>query len=354
MGAVVAGEILARLFVPAPLDSSEPQVRIQLDKPFRWAFAPEQDAYTLSAPVHINAIGTRGNAPETPKPAGRQRLVGLGDSFAFGIGVDDDQTFYSQLGRLLSTGGEASREVDVVNASVPGYWTGQEVDWLEQRGLALEPDLVILQFYFNDLPRVGDWDDSDTESYEAFLRDDRAGVRGRRPKREGMPAAPAPATGDPWYKAVLRQSQLLFVLRYRCGGWVRQVSPDRIERWANAVLEGESSPRLDLAWGAIETQLARAKSLLDPVGVRLLVVVIPMPQQFMGNFPRASYQERVLAMGQRVGVEVLDVEPEIRAHADGWRDLFIPYEWHLNERGHELVAEELRRVIQAKDLLPRR
>ena len=60
--------------------------------------------------IHINGAGLRG--PELPAPRGDEILV-LGDSQAFGLGVDDDQTFAARLARLTGR--------PVVNAGVPTY-----------------------------------------------------------------------------------------------------------------------------------------------------------------------------------------------------------------------------------------
>jgi hypothetical protein len=40
---------------------------------------------------------------------------------------------------------------EIVNASVPGYSTFQELGWLKLHGLALEPDTVVLQLCLNDV-----------------------------------------------------------------------------------------------------------------------------------------------------------------------------------------------------------
>jgi hypothetical protein len=80
-----------------------------------------------------------GGALVYSEPAGRTRIVMLGDSIAFGHGVRDGETFSALL---------ESRDprFDVVNLAVEGYGTDQELLRLEREGLGYAPDVVILNF----------------------------------------------------------------------------------------------------------------------------------------------------------------------------------------------------------------
>lgn len=97
--------------------------------------------------VHVGDDGFR-RVPGPVAP-GAARLVVLGDSYAFGYGVDDEETFASRLAGML--GGRA----DVRNWGVPGYNLVQEVELLRVRGPEVAPDLVVLALHPNDFePRV--------------------------------------------------------------------------------------------------------------------------------------------------------------------------------------------------------
>ena len=92
--------------------------------------------------VRVNAEGQRG--PLLDRASGRPRVLVLGDSYAFGFGVNDDETFPQRLGELL--GGRA----DVLNFGVPAYDLAQEVELLRTKGLAYAPDVVVLALHPND------------------------------------------------------------------------------------------------------------------------------------------------------------------------------------------------------------
>ncbi|MFC1890583.1 SGNH/GDSL hydrolase family protein, partial [Thermodesulfobacteriota bacterium] len=97
--------------------------------------------------VAINSRGARGEA-EVPYEKGEAlRIVVLGDSFAFGEDVDDDQTFPFHLGALMGEGTE------VVNLGVHGYGTDQMALMLLEEGCRYSPDIVVVTVFYHDILR---------------------------------------------------------------------------------------------------------------------------------------------------------------------------------------------------------
>jgi hypothetical protein len=106
----------------------------------------------FSVTVSVNTLGGRGPERPGPKPPGTARILLLGDSFAFGWGVEQEETFGAWLGRILS---ERGGPVDVLSAAVPGWSTDQHYLYLRGQGLALDPDLILLATGENDLEELG-------------------------------------------------------------------------------------------------------------------------------------------------------------------------------------------------------
>jgi hypothetical protein len=96
------------------------------------------------APVSISTFGVRGSAPG-PRTDRTFRVLSLGDSQTLGFGVLDHEAYPVQLQGLLA-GRLQDRDVEVINAGVPGYGTVDELIWLREHGPDLQPDLIILQF----------------------------------------------------------------------------------------------------------------------------------------------------------------------------------------------------------------
>ena len=111
-----------------------------------------QQTNEYSSHVVTNADGLRVASPETEYRPGRDssryRVLLLGPSFAFGWGVDYEQSFGHVLETLLNDSGFAGgKRVEVINAGVPFMSAHQSFDWYEHRGSAYAPDLVILFTY---------------------------------------------------------------------------------------------------------------------------------------------------------------------------------------------------------------
>jgi len=96
----------------------------------------------------INSAGFRGPELEDKEQDGPLRMVVLGDSFTFGQGVDYEQSYPAVAGRSLS---EAGIETEILNLGVPGHATPQSVALVRARAAELQPDVVLLSVFANDL-----------------------------------------------------------------------------------------------------------------------------------------------------------------------------------------------------------
>ncbi len=75
------------------------------------------------------------------------RVLFLGDSFTYGTGVGDDQTFAARLEKAFSA---AQLSVEVLNAGCPGKGTDYALKCFQTVGRKFYPDLTILCFFCND------------------------------------------------------------------------------------------------------------------------------------------------------------------------------------------------------------
>jgi lysophospholipase L1-like esterase len=158
---------------------------LQLDPELFWAFRPNVDIEAGGARIETNPLGLRGG-PIEPKQPREFRILSLGESTTFGSGVSNDETYTHLLQERLAAALPATR-FTAINAGVSAYSSFQSLRYLETRGLALQPDLVLVYHELNDyLPStLRDSSDNeigavktDRELYESrasFLR--RAAVR---------------------------------------------------------------------------------------------------------------------------------------------------------------------------------
>lgn len=99
--------------------------------------------------VRTNSLGMRDAEPLPIESDAVSRIVVLGDSFTFGLGVDGDSTYPTVLEQRLNDGAREKR-FEVLNLGVSGYNTQDEAAVLEHKGLPWRPDLVVLSYALND------------------------------------------------------------------------------------------------------------------------------------------------------------------------------------------------------------
>lgn len=92
--------------------------------------------------VATRSLGLRGPELRPRGPRDRTRVLVLGDSLAYGVGVEDDATFSARL-----AAGDPGLEM--LDAGVNGCATSHAIPLLREVGLAVEPDLVLLTLFWN-------------------------------------------------------------------------------------------------------------------------------------------------------------------------------------------------------------
>jgi hypothetical protein len=147
---------LLRIHFPAIARSGETDRGLWVyDGTKGWFHAPRSSGRSdLGGPdtgeVHINSLGLRGREIPIPKPGGVTRILVFGDSFVFGIGVDEPHVFTARLEDLLNREESSAGRYEVLNMGVSGYSTDQELILFEELAPRLAPDLVILVACDND------------------------------------------------------------------------------------------------------------------------------------------------------------------------------------------------------------
>lgn len=137
--------------------------------------------------LHTNHEGFRTSSAHEeyaiPKPAAKFRVMLLGPSFAFGWGVNEEDTFARQLSEKLRDAALAGgREVEVINAGVPAVPPANQLQWYERYGRRFAPDMVIQFIYGSMWVNESPATDSFQVDEQGFLR--RSNVSARRKFQE--------------------------------------------------------------------------------------------------------------------------------------------------------------------------
>lgn len=270
-----------------------------------------------------NGLGFRG--PELPRErTSARRIACLGDSYTFGEGVGDDQTWPAQLRESLARA-RPELELELLNCGVNAYDTRQEVRLLETQVLGFAPDVVLLAFFLND----------------AALRAE--GAFAGFEYGEPSPLHRFLAAGEPM--STLRD-------------WSRLADglADRIVRHEYLVFLGESRSLLysneSPGWRAARAELVRARDLCAARGIAFVVVLYPLLFR-RGDVLASHAAYAIVAQHCREqDIAVLDLEPAFLAH-DVERLRVHPADSHPNARGQRIAAEAIGAYLLESDLLER-
>lgn len=300
--------------------------------------------------ISVNASGTRGRSLSPGVAALRRRILGLGDSFAFGVGVEDDQTYLAQLQQLLNAG--RAEDVQVMNAGVPGYGTIHQLRWLESFGLEQRPDVALLGFYAaNDLS-----DNRDPAAVQAAQ-----GVLVPRGRTEFIDL-------KIWLRRSFRTYGVLANALKRQPslqrfGLARAADPGMAARYPGTVyyLKGGSSDAA-AAWRRAQELLLQMRRQLQAHGARLVILAIPdRISIYEAWLRRAAHEagvppsaldpdqpERELARFCREqGIPLIQVAEPLRAAARTDPALYFHYDGHWTPVAHRIAAKQIAEVFHA-------
>lgn len=121
-----------------------------IEDPIGYRNRPGLNGRFWGTQVSINSRGLRDREIALQPAEDEFRILMLGDSVVFGLGVDDDDTIPRRLEQQLNRP-DGTSVYRVINMGVPSYNTVQELEQLETVGFLYSPDMVLLVFSINDL-----------------------------------------------------------------------------------------------------------------------------------------------------------------------------------------------------------
>ena len=330
VGLLLAEIGLRLLGAPSPAASAYRLHVARPDRAWLYGLRPRASAYVPAMGelvYRVNAEGFRDRARSRTKSARDFRMLVLGDSIAFGFGVELRDAFPAQLeARVRALVPE--RTVQALNFGVSGYNPYTEAALLEDAGAAWQPDLVLVQFSINDL---GD----PTLGFDLHTR---------------LEVGPIPdaAYPDPRMRTTAlrvpdfalracERSRLCAALDalWRARGVARYALPN----------PGPGDP----VWPWLDAQYGRMAAEAERIGAGFALVAFPSPEQVGGA--DGSVPEQLRALGARRGFAVVDLLPAFRDAAGPASPLFRDI-WHPTPLGHHVAARATAHALLCGGLLP--
>jgi hypothetical protein len=259
--------------------------------------------------VQTNSLGFRENEYPVQRQTGTARLVVLGDSFTFGVGVEFAEIYPKRLEAALN---RSERRHEVINFGVPGYNTSAELATWREVATRYRPDLVIVGYVLNDTEILSDVqsDATQDETAGSWLTSSHLAMK----KYSFFYRFVAPKLGG---------LAGLFNVRYAMG------RTHQIVRSFD-----EDSP----GWQASSQALLEIVREVRDSGATTLVVIFPMMVDFKA-YPLTQAHSRITAFCRDHGIEVLDLLSTLQGQEVS--RMIVPMDGHPNGIAHRVFADRI-------------
>ena len=326
---LLAAEWLVRARAPERLRLSPARSAIVHSSRYGWQLRPDW-RFRDEQGRQVSTDGARRRVPARPDDgAGDTRVAVLGDSVAFGTGVDDQETFANRL---------AAREGwTVANFAVPGWGTDQSLLRYRHEAREWRPSVVVLNVCLaNDL----------ADNMLATYLYDPSWPKPYFTLENGTPRPHddhlVRSRGRRAWRWLWENSHLLSLLAGRAQG-----EPPDARHWMG---RRRIAVKDDAAATVLTVALVKAlQGATESEGVQLVVALHPDRATFEGRSPLAVRLGDGLTAA---GVPVLDLAARYRAAGWAFGDLTLDGLGHLSARGHAVAAEGIGETIRSRRRAP--
>jgi len=315
---------------------------------------PHYQGRIWGVPFKTNRYGLRDEEdfPENPAP-GEYRVLSLGDSIAFGLGVLTDAHYTKRLERRLNQENPDAR-YRVINGAGPGFSPSGYYLYLKNEGLRLKPRLVIVEIELcNDVTdeALVRWEARPGEP-ESLDR-----VRGGRYIVGWDGNLLATYCRGPYFFE--KTYTYTHVIR-RVLNLLNRISPSEPFATVAGVTYYSlgfdryllDRDRIEQGWRRVFAALEKTDQLLKLNQTQFLLVIMPTQYMFdpasgpYGRFADALVK-RAVAEAQRRSLPYLDMTETMRS--GGGKSLYFDFA-HPTEQGNQVIADELHKVLNERYL----
>lgn len=259
-----------------------------------------------------NQAGYRDVEHAKAKAPGTKRIVFVGDSFTYGVGVLLDDTYPKRVERMLSS--ERGEKWESLVFAVPGIDTEQEAVILENEALVYSPDVVVVGYVLNDA--------EDPSSAE------------RRRAAEWAEEEAAKAHPPLW-----RSSAFLSLM----AGRLRATRENRKRIQNHRSLYAPGAP----GFAAATQAFGRMAALCRDRGIPMVVLIFPLfANPLDASYPFRDVHQQVAGAARGAGAGVVDALPFFEGL--DWRLLVVEgaQDEHPNELAHRIAAQALTSALE--------
>ncbi len=316
------GELASRIAFPgwAPTRAERSQFWAY-DDMLGWSHRPNQEGQfshpDFSVHVQINAQGLRDREYPLERTE-KKRVLVLGDSYGWGFGVEHHERFDEVLEIR-------NPDWEIINASVSGYGTDQQLLYLRGKGIALQPDVVLVLFCRND-PTNNSANRQYWHSKPYFALN--AGEL-------ELHNVPVPE------RTLLQEAKLLLLGRTYLFRRLLMSQRLLLERLETKLIDGEEYTQGQLAsdLGITEQLIRELRDVSEENGASLILVGVP------GAVPLDAMHDALTRLSANLGIPYLALDKHFEKAAKQ-TNLTFPRDSHWNASGHAVAADRIEPFLE--------
>jgi len=259
--------------------------------------------------IQYNRDGFRDREYSTIKPRGKFRILAVGDSQTFGHGIERlEDTFPKLLEKQLNQGMERPK-FEVLSFARPGWSTVEQLQFIYKKGFLYQPDLILLNFFHNDLP-PSHFLDCNSKDWELV-----------------------PEVGPlvTWFN----RSFLYHFFKFRINRLLEQI------KWKPSYEDCRRSSYQSRSWDMEEIFLDTLYHTARMKNIHFMISVIPIMFQLKENYPFVFAHQKLKKYCDSRNLFCVDLYQEGFEGKNEDDFIVSRKDRHLNTRGAKLVAQIL-------------
>jgi len=352
-----AFEVILRIYAGHQSSFIEPPTGLfQHDVQLGWRgtsnYKGTEKHFDFESSITTNSKGFRDKERSTETNE-EKRILSIGDSFCWGIGVDNNETYSAILEDKYSDGTE------VVNLCMIGYSNDQELLLLRQEGLSYEPDLVVLGLYIGNDIYENTLSCLTNRCKPYFSLEDGTLVL------KNVPVPDKQSVGKEDFESPPSTSKNPIAILAR-NSYAYKFFNSRIfaHHKVKSILRGFGMARTNEDFKIIHTDtLALTEALLleikkevEGIDAKFLLVAIPpnrvvvLPENDVHS-EETVLQVSVAEIAANNGIPYLDMSPHYQAGHKNGEIIYFPNEGHLTPKGQKITAQAIHEKIEEEGLL---